>query len=179
MQFDLSSNYFDLFDLPKQFDIDNNALQNRYRELQRNVHPDKFAAAEAAEKRWSVQAAALINSAHETLSKPLMRAVYLLKMEGVDLDMETDTQMAPEFLMTQMELREGLESIESSGDPFAAADRARSEIRESVGSISASFAANYGSGDFEAACERAREWQFLDKLLREVADIESRLDENV
>ena len=72
-----------------------------------------------------------------------------------------------------------MESIESSGDPFAAADRARSEIRESVGSISASFAANYGSGDFKAARERAREWQFLDKLLREVADIESRLDENV
>ena len=178
MQFDLSSNYFDLFDLPQQFEIDNSALQNRYRELQRNVHPDKFAAAEAAERRWSVQAAALINSAHETLSKPLSRAAYLLKMEGVDLDMETDTQMAPEFLMTQMELREGLESIESSSDPFAASDRARAEIGESVGSVSAAFAANYSSGDFKAARERAREWQFLDKLLREVADIESRLDDN-
>jgi len=40
MQFDLSSNYFDLFDLPQQFDIDDVALQSRYRELQRNVHPD-------------------------------------------------------------------------------------------------------------------------------------------
>ena len=111
MQVDLSSNYFELFSLQEKFDIDEVQLTQRFRELQRLTHPDRFASASDAEKRWSVQAAAHINSAEQTLSKPLARAVYLLQLKGIDLDVETDTRMAPEFLMMQMELRESIESL--------------------------------------------------------------------
>ena len=62
MQISLSSDYFELFDLPQQFRVDEEQLKQRYMELQRVTHPDKFAAASEAERRWSVQAAAHILS---------------------------------------------------------------------------------------------------------------------
>lgn len=178
MQISLSSDYFELFDLPKQFVLDEEQLKQRYMELQRVIHPDKFAAASEAERRWSVQAAAHINSAQETLSKPLARASYLLKLNDIDLDVETDTQMAPEFLMTQMELREALEEIPSAADPYVAVDKVRKVIREEISGVSDAFERSFSADDHTESRNRAREWQFLDKLLREVGDAEARLDDD-
>ena len=178
MQISLSSDYFELFDLPQQFRVDEEQLKQRYMELQRVTHPDKFAAASEAERRWSVQAAAHINSAHETLSKPLSRASYLLKLNDIDLDVETDTQMAPQFLMTQMELRESLEEIPSAADPYQAVDKVRKLIREEISGVSDAFESSFSANDHAESRNRAREWQFLDKLLREVGEVEARLDDD-
>ena len=179
MQVDFSANFFELFDLPLQFDIDETALEQRYRQWQRLTHPDNFASASEAEKRWSVQAAAHFNTAHTTLSKPLDRAVYLLKLQSVDLDVETDTQMAPDFLMTQMELREALEEIESASDPYAAADKMRKQLDEHTQAVQTAFKDNLDKADLDSARGKAREWQFLEKLMREVDDTEARLDDDL
>lgn len=178
MQINLSSDYFDLFGLPKAFDVDQDKLKQRYTELQRLTHPDKFAAGSESERRWSVQAAAHVNSAHQTLAKPLARATYLLKLNGIDLDVETDTQMAPAFLMTQMELRETLETIPGAEDPYQAVDQSRKEIKSEIAGITTDFASSFSGQDYDAARTKAREWLFLDKMLREVGEIEARLDES-
>ena len=177
MQISLSSDYFELFDLPRQFAVDEQKLRQRYMELQRVTHPGKFAAATESERRWSVQAAAHINSAHETLSRPLSRASYLLKLNDIDLDVETDTQMAPDFLMMQMELRESIEEIPGASDPYQAVDKVRKLIRSEITGVSQAFDASFTAEDYTASRNTAREWQFLDKLLREVGDVEARLDD--
>ncbi len=176
MQVDLSSNYFELFALQEKFEIDEVQLVRRFRELQRMTHPDKFASASDAEKRWSVQAAAHINSAEQTLSKPLSRAIYLLQRRDVDLAVETDTRMAPEFLMMQMELRESIESLETAADPYTAAQAARKEVDQHIEQTSEAFRISFQLEELSTAREKAREWQFLDKLLAEIRDTEERLD---
>ena len=100
-------NHFELFDLPVSFDIDTNTLAERYRELQRTVHPDKFASAPNRERRLAMQKATQINEAFQILKKPLTRAAYLLQLHGIDTNQQ-NTTMDSEFLMTQMELREEL-----------------------------------------------------------------------
>lgn len=179
MQISLSSDYFELFNLPKQFAVDEQKLRQRYMELQRVTHPDNFAASTESERRWSVQAAAHVNSAHETLSRPLTRAGYLLKLNNIDLDVETDTQMAPDFLMTQMELRESIEEIPSANDPYQAVDKVRKLIRGEISSVTQAFDAGFSAADYTESRNKAREWQFLDKLLREVGEVEARLDDEV
>ena len=114
-----------------------------------------------------------------TLSKPLDRAVYLLKLQSVDLDVETDTRMAPDFLMMQMELREALEEIESASDPYAAADKMRKQLDEHTQAVQKAFKDNLDKSDLDSARDKAREWQFLDKLMREVSDTEARLDDDL
>ena len=63
MHIDLAANYFELFSLPICFDVDIGQLASRYRSLQSESHPDRFANADAQTRRRSVQFAALINEA--------------------------------------------------------------------------------------------------------------------
>lgn len=177
MQVDLSADHFALFGLERAFELDGAALTRRYRELQQALHPDRFATSPQAERRWSVQAASRVNDAYTTLRSPLSRAVYLLSLQGVDIDEETDTRMDPMFLMEQMELRESLESVATTADPHAALASIRENMADTERAIAARFAAGLGDGDTVSARTEARQWQFLDKLRREADQTEASLDE--
>lgn len=176
MQVDLSSNFFNLFGMAAVFSIDEAALVDRFQELQKQLHPDKYASASDAERRWSMQAASFVNEGYQTLSNDLKRAVYLLGLNGVSTDEETDTQMAPEFLMEQMEYREALESAPDSNDPIFALDKIRKQLRSGLKDQLSSFGQAASSSDWMQARTVVRQWQFLDKLGRELKDIEERLD---
>jgi len=176
VQVDLSADHFALFGLEKAFELDGTALTRRYRELQQALHPDRFAASSQAERRWSVQAASRVNDAYTTLRSPLARAVYLLSLEGVDIDEETDTRMDPLFLMEQMELREALEGVLTASDPQRALEGIRDRIADTEQTIATRFASGFAGGDTVGARTEARQWQFLDKLRREADQAESRLD---
>ena len=96
-------NHFALFGMTPRFTIDAVVLDAAYRELQGRVHPDKFAAATDAEKRVAMQWATRANEAYQTLKSPLKRAGYLCELNGIDLAIESNTQMPPAFLMQQMD----------------------------------------------------------------------------
>ncbi|MBX2824813.1 MAG: Fe-S protein assembly co-chaperone HscB [Gammaproteobacteria bacterium] len=177
MQVDLSSNYFELFGLTPEYSIDVSLLTERRQELQKALHPDRFVGAADAERRYSMQAASMVNEAYQVLSTPLARAGYLLKLRDIDLDVETDTRMAPEFLMQQMELREAIGEVKSASDPYAAIDQIRKTLGDLAGDTETAFASAYSSDDLAAARDSVRQWQFIDKLSREVNDIEAVLDD--
>lgn len=176
MQLDLSSSFFELFDIPASFEIDKELLVSRYRELQTKLHPDKFASRPDAERRWSLQAASFVNEGYHTLLNDLARACYILKLNGISIDEETDTQMDPMFLMEQMELRESLESAESSNDPFTALGGIRIQLKRTIEQQAQAFSSAARQVDWSTSRTITRQWQFLDKLLREVKSIEERLD---
>lgn len=176
MQVDLSSNYYDLFGLPLQFAIDESALSGRFQELQRQLHPDRFASQSAAERRWSMQAASRVNEGYQTLKHDLKRAIYLLTLNNVSVDEETDTQMSPMFLMEQMEYREALEEAEAAADPLSKLDDVRRLLKAGIAEQGRVFAYAAETGDWGEARNTVRQWQFLDKLAREVKQLEERLD---
>ena len=176
MSVDLSDDFFSLFALPRQFTIDSAKLTAAYRELQQQLHPDRFVGKSDAERRWSMQAASMVNEGYQTLRKDLPRATYILKLEGIDLDDETDTQVDPMFLMEQMELRESLEAAENSVQPGEALNSLRAQLRGATTEQTNSFAAAVEAADWARARTCARQWQFLDKLRREANSVEERLD---
>lgn len=114
MSYLANTDYFTLFGLSRVFLQDKSDIKVRYHQLQQKAHPDNFISAPPLEKRVAVEFAATINEAYQTLSSPLKRAVYLLKLHGVDVQSETDTSMPMDFLMEQMELRERLAMGEGS-----------------------------------------------------------------
>ena len=173
---ELTANHFELFGIPARFDVDESALAPRYRELQSATHPDRFANASAAERRWSQQASGRVNEAWRTLTRPLARATYLLALHGVDTDAETDTRMDPAFLMEQMELREALEAIPGAADPDVAADAVSMRLARMRRDEAERFAAAADAGDWGAARDVVRRWQFVDKLGAELGEIEARLE---
>lgn len=177
MKVDLSSDFFQLFNLPIDFQLSESHLVTRFRVLQANLHPDKFASSPDAERRWSMQAASYVNEGYQTLHNELRRASYLLQLNGISLDDETDTQMSPMFLMEQMELREKLESATAHADPESVLDSVSRELKSKISDQSAQFAALAQKQDWQAAREAARQWQFLDKLRREVKVVEEQMDD--
>ncbi|MFK7889960.1 MAG: Fe-S protein assembly co-chaperone HscB [Granulosicoccus sp.] len=176
MSVDFTSSHFELFDLPVHFDIDSDKLLSRFRELQKELHPDKFAAAADSEKRWSMQAASLINQAYQTLADDLSRAVYLLDLNGISTDEETDTRMDPEFLMDQMELRESLEGARLSEQPWDELNTLRATIRDKSAAQYKAFSLAASETNWTAARTAVRQWQFFDKLSREAKSLEEKLD---
>jgi molecular chaperone HscB len=109
----LQSSDFELFNLPVQFAQDSAILDARWKELQREAHPDKFAAQGAAAQRLAMQWSVRINEAYRRLKDPLKRATYLCELHGAPIEAETNTAMPADFLMQQMEWREALDDAET------------------------------------------------------------------
>lgn len=173
----MSENYFQLFGLPVSFEVDTEALSLRYRDLQRAVHPDRYAGASERERLLSVQQASHINEAFRTLKEPLARARYLLELDGIVLS-DSDTSMDPMFLMEQMELRESLDEVRAAADPFAALEKVRSAAEATERTLIAEIKGRFEQGGAEAlqqVPERLRKLQFMSKLLTEVDEREEDL----
>lgn len=110
---------FDVFAMPPAYDVDIPALEKQFRELSLRLHPDRFAQADARERRLSLEQSTTLNEAYRTLKDPSRRAFYLLKLHGVDLDREdagAQRDMPLEFLEEVMELREELEGAMHAKD---------------------------------------------------------------
>jgi len=171
-------NYFALFDLPVGFEVNLAQLGERYREVQRELHPDRYASASAHEQRLAVQYSALVNEAYATLRKPLPRALYLLELAGMTREAIDGQPLDGGFLITQMELREKLETMDELVDPEPALEHLLAEIGEDIATQQAEFAQAYAAGDTGRAATACVKIQYLDKLLVEAERIESGLLEN-
>src|SRR6266436_10271357 len=167
-EMNLKQNHFELFDLPARFAVDAAALEARYHELQREVHPDRFAAALDPERRASMQLATRVNEAYQTLKSPLRRAVYILQLRGVDPEFETNTAMPPEFLLEQMSWRE---RIEAGSEDSGALLRLRASLRDESGKIYEKLQGRLDERrDDQAASQAARMLMFYEKLAEEIED---------
>lgn len=175
MSFDPGRNYFDLFGFPVGFDIDAGALAARYRDLARQLHPDRFATASDQERRLSMQMTALVNEAFQTLKDPVRRARYLLSLAGVSADEQTDTAMDPAFLMEQMELREALAEVRDLDEPHTRLAELASQAERRFAEKVDGFRSAYVSGETDQARQSLREMQFLSKLRTEIDAAEEAL----
>ena len=168
MGVDLNQNHFELFGLPPRFAVDSAVLEMRYHELQREVHPDRFAAATDAARRVSMQLATRVNEAYQTLKSPLKRAVYILQLRGVDPKFETDTAMPGDFLMEQMSWRE---RIEAGSEEPGALLRLQAGLRDESGKIYEELHGQLDEGrDDKAASQTVRMLMFYEKLDEEIED---------
>ncbi len=165
-------NHFELFQLPVQFELDAEHLDQAYREVQSRVHPDKFVNASETEQRVAMQWATRANEAYQTLKQPLKRARYLCELQQLDLGIESNTQMPMEFLMQQMEWREEFADAKSQADEsamLALEHRVRQHQRRLLEQLQTLFAGQ----DWSEIVAQVRMGLFLEKFL---ADIVAQLD---
>jgi molecular chaperone HscB len=178
--FDFSKNYFELFGMPVGFRVDSAELASRYRELQKVVHPDRYAAAGEQSQRMSLQSATMVNEAYEILRDPLKRAQYLLTLQDEAYDPRPQTLNDPAFLMQQMELREALERVQTAADPQAEINALMREIGGLIKGQIAQLAVQFedsGADQLAAAAQTVQKMQFLNKLHAEAEAIEADLEE--
>lgn len=146
----------------------------RYRELQREAHPDRFAAEPADVQRTAVQKAAAINAAFNALKEPVARARHLLALAGHPLDIESATVADTDFLMAQMDMREQLEETDDVGRLAGL----REEAQEWLDNLGREFALDYRQADWSEASDTVRKMQFMLRFIEEVGAQEARLDDD-
>lgn len=160
-------NHFELFNLPVRFEVDMPALDAAYRDVQGRVHPDRFVNATDAEKRVAMQWATRANEAYQTLKNPLKRARYLVELNGIDLQTESNTAMPMDFLMQQMEWREALGDARAAKDAQAL-DELDAQLKRERKERLATIGRELDAGQYEQAAQDVRALMFLDKFGDEV-----------
>jgi molecular chaperone HscB len=160
--------HFALFGLPPRFAIDEASLDQAYRRVQSQVHPDRFAASGAAERRVAMQWATRANEAFRTLRSPLARAAYLCEQHGQPIDAESNTAMPADFLMQQMRWREELDDVRD-GDAEVARELGR-QVEARRDDVLARIAAALDERhDYPAAAAAVRELHFIERFREELA----------
>ena len=167
----LQSNDFVLFGLPERFEQDRATLDQRWKDLQRQVHPDRFAADAATAQRVAMQWSVRINEAYQRLKNPLKRAAYLCELRGAPIQAENNTAMPATFLMQQMEWREALDEATSAGDLQALKAQTQSSARELTAQLAQALDTD---GDATRAAQSVRALMFVERFASEVED---RLDQ--
>ena len=161
----LQSTDFELFAVPPRFAQDAAQLDARWKELQRQVHPDKFAAQGAAAQRVAMQWSARINEAYRRLKDPLKRAAYLCELNGAPIDAESNTAMPAEFLMQQMELREAVDDAVDASAMDEIGRQSATLKREMLLKLEQQMDAQH---DWPAAAQTVRALMFLDRLAGDI-----------
>ena len=167
----LQSDDFELFGVPRCFAQERATLDARWKELQRQAHPDRFAAQGAAAQRVAMQWSVRINEAYQRLKDPQRRAAYLCELHGAPIRAEDNTAMPAQFLMQQMEWREALDDADSP----AALDALHAEVAQARQAALEHCAALLDAQhDYTAAAQQVRALMFIARFAQ---DIERRQDQ--
>lgn len=147
------TDYFAMFEMPRQLWIDMSGLEQKFLQLSWKLHPDNFVNASEQERELSLKRSSELNDAYRTLREPVARVEYLLAIEGERKEGEKKQQAPPELLEEVFELNESLDELreaKASGEDLAGL-KARLEAAEK------SFQEKLGDvdGELQAA---AHEW---------------------
>jgi len=161
--------YFEIFALVPKFHIDMGSLDTNFRDFQRQVHPDKTAHLSDAERRLSMQWATLANEAYQTLKKPIDRASYLLRINGIETHSEGHVVgLSEDFLMEQMEWREALQETIDNVD-IEELDKLERRVKTKLtGQLDRLGNLLDSEQSFDAAADLVKQTRFLDRLLAEI-----------
>jgi molecular chaperone HscB len=105
--------YFSFLGLRRTLTVDAGELEQRFRALSRQFHPDYFYNATPAERRASLERSSYLNDAYRTLKQPVSRIAYLLELEGVLKRSEQDaSKQVPASLLEEVfALNEELDEV--------------------------------------------------------------------
>ncbi|XP_062112370.1 iron-sulfur cluster co-chaperone protein HscB homolog [Humulus lupulus] len=160
---DHSVDYFQIYGLEKKYDIEDHNLERKYKDWQKQLHPDLVHSKSEKEKEYAADQSARVIDAYRTLSKPLSRAIYVLKLEGVNVD-EEETISELDLLAEIMEIRE---SVEEAADSQAL-NKIRSEMQEKLKHLSILFANAYHNRNFGEAVNTIRRMRYYERVIEEI-----------
>lgn len=166
----LYTDSFELFGVQRRFVQDAGLLDARWRALQSEVHPDRFASEGAAARRIAMQWAIRVNEAYAALKDPLRRAAHLCELHGVQINAENNNSMPSAFLMQQMEWRESLRNATSVEQVQLLASEVAAEREKCLASLKSSLD---DEQDFDAASTQVLSLMFVERFVR---DVEQRLE---
>ena len=108
-------NYFQFYNLPESFLLNEKAIQTKYYALSREYHPDYYTMESPEKQQEILEKSTLNTNAYRTLSHPDRRMQYILEQHGL-LEEGGPNDLPQDFLMEVMELNEQLMELEMEPD---------------------------------------------------------------
>jgi molecular chaperone HscB len=161
----LADDDYTLLGLPQTYAVDRTLLDARWRELQQQVHPDRFVNDTAQAKRLAMQWSVRINEAHRRLRDPVKRAVYLCELRGAPVNAENNTAMPTDFLQFIMGWREALAESRDVGTVQAIAQQVEAVRVKILTTIEAMFDTH---NDAPQAAHAVRALMFVERFRDDV-----------
>jgi molecular chaperone HscB len=179
---DRGADHFAVLGIERRFDLDLADAERRYKELSRQLHPDRFARADAQARRASLARSVQLNDAWKTLRDPVRRAEYMLAQSGIEVGGEEGTRrtgangekervpVPQELLMAILELREALMDARAEGD-HGRVEALATDVRTSKERAMADVARALGStpAALDEAAAALVSVRYYDRFLEEVA----------
>jgi molecular chaperone HscB len=174
---DSQADHFQVLGVERRFAQDMAALERRYKDLTRILHPDRFARADPRARRASLARTVQLNDAWRTIKDPVRRAEYLLKLAGLEVggeegttrtDRQGDRQRVPvpqALLLEVMELREALAEARASAPARVCA--MVTDVRGRRERAMSQAAAALEAGDPDAAAPALVSVRYYDRFLDE------------
>jgi molecular chaperone HscB len=181
---DVADDRFSVLGLPRKFEVDLAAAESAYKDLSRQLHPDRFAKADPRARKAALARTVEINDAWRTVKDPVRRAEYLLELAGFGLagddrkggdELRATKKVAapPAFLIEILELRDELAAAQRAGDAVKVAfmaDEMRGRAAEAMKAIGAALEA----GKFEDGARTLIALRYYRRFLDEVEAHEER-----
>ena len=167
-----SNDAFGLLGLTPRFDVDPQALERAFFERSKELHPDRFASAPAAERVVALTRSRALNDAYQTLKKPVARAEYLLARAGVTIG--ANERLDPAFLMEILELREELAEARHAGRT-GDVERMQADMLARRTAVLEALPALFAANDLSAIKTQLIVLRYLDRYLEEC---DAHLDED-
>ncbi|GKC13545.1 iron-sulfur cluster co-chaperone protein HscB [Tanacetum coccineum] len=147
----------------RRFDIDDGSLEGTYKNWQKKLHPDLVHTKSKEEREYAAEQSARVIDAYTTLRKPLKRAIYIMRLEGVEVD-EEQTVSEPELLGEIMEIREAVEEATNSQD----LNKIQSEMEEKLSHWSDIFGNAFGSNKYDEALKAIQRMTYYHRVKEEI-----------
>lgn len=110
------ADYFSFFELPRYLSLDLAELQRKFYALSRLLHPDRYTRALERERRYSLEATAILNDGYRVLRDPVERAEYVLREAGFDIGEQRTRDVPPELLEEVFEFNMALDELKSGDE---------------------------------------------------------------
>ena len=155
------NDFFALFHLPQDYAIDLAALEQTYRVLAAQYHPDRAAALSAFHQKENMMMTARVNQAYGVLRDDIERGVHLLALHGIDANAHEHNIADPEFLMQQMAWREDLDNARTLDE----VNKLNQQIQEVKCDIQQQLVAEFHNQNYQNAVQTLQRLRFVYKLL--------------
>ncbi|KAI6649746.1 Iron-sulfur cluster co-chaperone protein HscB, mitochondrial [Oopsacas minuta] len=162
------TNYFEIYDSLPTFKIDVSKLKSTYLKLQYQFHPDRFSTSSQREQDMAAEHSAVVSTSYKTISNTYSRALYLLLLEGIDLEKTGNTsEIAPEFLMEMFETNEQLEDGLNDRDLIELKLKTHKQISKCYSDLIPAFC----NRNFAKAKSIVAQLQYYRNILNKIGDI--------
>ncbi|EGG15007.1 hypothetical protein DFA_09827 [Cavenderia fasciculata] len=156
-------NPFDIFSIKPEYNVDLKDISNRFKQLQKKLHPDLFQTLSKKEQDLSKDQATALNGAYNILRSPFLRAEFMLNDKGLDLENVSDVD--PEVLMEILEIREEIEAAEENEDAIKEIAHTN---RQKMNQVEKKLDQLFKENNYDEALNQAVYLRYLTRIQEEV-----------